>query len=87
MKITELLGHKIRLGIIVELYRHGEMSTFELVSKLESSYRVINEHLKMLEAAGFVKVRRVGRMKMIKLSGDPRIQTLAKTLVELDGKR
>jgi len=87
MEIVELLGNRIRLGIIVELYRHGEMTAYELVVKLGTSYWVLNKHLSLLEAAGFVKVRRVGRMKMVKLSQDPPIQALGKVLAELDGKR
>jgi len=86
MEIVELLGNRIRLGIITTLYQYGEMTSFELMTKLGTSYRVLNSHLRVLEAAGFVKVRRLGRMKMVRLSQDPRIQTLGKVLIELDGR-
>jgi len=83
--IENILGNRLRLKIIIELYKTGEMTVYELVQKLGSHYKVLNKHLEVLETAGFVCIRWVGRMKLIKLVENQRILSLAKALAELDG--
>lgn len=87
MEITELLGNRLRLKVIVELYKSGELTVTELVHNLGTNHRVLVSHLKVLEDAGFITVKWIGRIRMVKLSENPHVLQLAKAMVELDGKR
>jgi len=87
MDITEILGNRLRLRVLTELYKSGELTVAELVQNLKTNHRVLNSHLRVLEDAGFIVVKWIGRIRMVRLSEDPRVMRLVKTIVELDGRR
>jgi len=87
MDITEILGNRLMLKVIVELYKSGSLTVTELVQKLGTNHRVLSSHLRVLEDAGLIAVKWIGRMRMVRLSEDPCVMRLAKTIVELDGRR
>ena len=49
-----ILGDKIRLEIIREMYQHEELSVSELQGKLQISQSKLSYHLKQLFDAGFI---------------------------------
>jgi len=87
MDITEILGNRLRLRVLTELYKSGVLSVSELVQNLKTNHRVLNSHLRVLEDAGFISVKWIGRIRMVRLSEDPRVVRLVETIVELDGRR
>jgi len=87
MDITEILGNRLRLRVLTELYKSGELTVTELVQELGTNHRVLNSHLRVLEDAGLIAVKWIGRMRMVRLSEDPRVMRLVKAVIELDGRR
>lgn len=77
MDIYRAIADPTRRAILDELVDRSGQSLFELCSRLAmkhgitSSRQAISQHLSVLEAAGLVRTRRVGRSKHHWFVGDP----------------
>jgi len=70
--IIEALGSKKRLLILKSLSR-GEKCVSELMKELKMDGKTAKHHLKVLEKAGIVEWRYVGRRKVYRLAKEIRI--------------
>ncbi len=56
---------------IVETLRHGEHAVNELVEKVEIQQSGVSRHLRILQEAGFVRVRPEGQKRLYSLRPEP----------------
>ena len=67
--VFHALAHPARRAILVTL-KDGERAASELAEPFHMSFAAISQHLRVLEEAELVAVRRAGRQRMYRL--DPR---------------
>lgn len=84
--IERALGAPTRIRIIVELWRGGEMNATELAHRLGTNYSQLIEHVELLAACGIVEEKKIGRARLVGLSGSAAVARLAQALVELEGQ-
>ena len=63
----EVLGNRARIHIVVTLYS-GDLSAVDFVDMLEMSINGVVKHLMLLEQAGLITRKKVGRRNMCTLS-------------------
>lgn len=56
---------------IVETLRHGEHAVNDLVEKVEIQQSGVSRHLRILQEAGFVRVRPEGQKRLYSLRPEP----------------
>ena len=56
---------------IVETLRHGEHAVGDLVDKVEIQQSGVSRHLRILQEAGFVRVRPDGQKRLYSLRPEP----------------
>ena len=77
MDVYRAIADPTRRAILDELVDRSGQSLFELCARLtmkhgiNSSRQAIAQHLGVLEAAGLIRTRRVGRSKLHWYQGDP----------------
>lgn len=59
LELDALLGHPTRFAIVTVLYALGPMTVGDLAKALRVSYGPLSTHLKRLEEAGYVELRKV----------------------------
>lgn len=52
--IIDVVGSRVRLGILRELAQHGPLTTSELMHRTTASETSANDHLRALEDAGLI---------------------------------
>ncbi len=67
-KCFKALGDVARLRIVARLAAHTELNVSELAEALEVSQPLISWHLRRLEKAGLIEVRREGRQAYCSLN-------------------
>ncbi len=67
-KCFKALSDSARLRILAQLAANAELNVSELVEALEVSQPLISWHLRQLEKAGLVEVRREGRQAYCSLN-------------------
>ncbi len=65
----EVLGNRNRIHIIVTLYS-GDLSAVDFAMMLDMSITGVMKHLRLLEQAGLITRKKVGRRNMCSLSKD-----------------
>ena len=84
--VFKALADPTRRAILDELTERDGQTLFEICVRLVTNHRLgstrqaISQHLDVLEAAGLVKVRRVGRYKFHDLDTSPIEQGVARWL-------
>jgi len=68
--VFHAIAHPARRAILVTLKRK-ERSASELADPFRMTFAAISQHLRVLEEAELVSVRRDGRRRMYRLSPDP----------------
>ncbi len=59
--MLKVLGNPVRLGVILELEKHGEQCVHELVASLDVSQPLMSQHLRVLRQANLIVGRRDGK--------------------------
>ena len=67
IRITRALNHPIRIQILYYLNDHKESSVNNLVKQFDVSQPAISRHLRILEEARLVKIKRVKQEKYYQL--------------------
>ena len=62
------LADPTRLAIVTRLAEHGEVDATELAQPFAMSQPAVSRHIKVLEEAGWVKRRRVGTRRPVRLN-------------------
>jgi DNA-binding transcriptional ArsR family regulator len=60
-ELLKVLGNPVRLGVILELEKHGEQCVHELVASLDVSQPLMSQHLRVLRQANLIVGRRDGK--------------------------
>jgi ArsR family transcriptional regulator len=60
-ELLRVLGSPVRIGVILELERHGERCVHELVDALDVAQPLVSQHLRVLRAANLIVARRDGK--------------------------
>jgi DNA-binding transcriptional ArsR family regulator len=68
--VFHAIAHPARRAILVKL-RDGERTAGDLAAPFEMTFAAISQHLKVLEEADLVSVRRDGRQRFYKLQPKP----------------
>jgi len=68
--VFQTLADPMRLRI-VETLRHGEHAVGDLVDKVEIQQSGVSRHLRILQEAGFVRVRPDGQKRLYSLRPEP----------------
>jgi DNA-binding transcriptional ArsR family regulator len=68
--VFHAIAHPARRAILVTLKR-GERSAGELAEPFQMTFPAISQHLRVLEQAALVKVRRDGRQRLYRLQPRP----------------
>ncbi|MGA7122420.1 MAG: metalloregulator ArsR/SmtB family transcription factor [Polyangiaceae bacterium] len=68
--VFHAIAHPARRAILVEL-KGGERAASELAAPFDMTFAAISQHLKVLEEADLVSVRRDGRQRFYKLEPKP----------------
>ncbi len=68
--VFQTLADPMRLRI-VETLRHGEHAVNDLVEKVEIQQSGVSRHLRILQEAGFVRVRPEGQKRLYSLRPEP----------------
>lgn len=76
-ELFNALADRTRRTILDELSQRGDQTLFEICSRLAtrhglgSTRQAISQHLAVLEAAGLIESRRVGRYKLHSITPEP----------------
>jgi DNA-binding transcriptional ArsR family regulator len=70
VEVLQILGDPTRL-LIVEILRGGEHSVNDIVENVEIDQSGVSRHLRILQQAGFVRVRPDGQKRFYSLCPDP----------------
>jgi len=70
LSVFQTLADPMRLRI-VETLRHGEHAVNDLVEKVEIQQSGVSRHLRILQEAGFVRVRPEGQKRLYSLRPGP----------------
>lgn len=68
MDSRRLIASSCRQKILETLSKLGETHVMNLVRRANSTYTQVNRNVQILEKEGIVKVRSVGRLRMIRLN-------------------
>ncbi|MCA9619860.1 MAG: winged helix-turn-helix transcriptional regulator [Myxococcales bacterium] len=68
--VFHAIAHPARRAILVTL-RGGERPARELAAPFDMTFAAISQHLRVLEEAGLVEVRRDGRQRLYRLRPQP----------------
>ncbi len=68
--VFHALGHPARRSILDRL-RGGERAIGELAAPFEMSLPAVSKHVRVLESAGLLEVRREGRVRLCRLVPEP----------------
>jgi DNA-binding transcriptional ArsR family regulator len=68
--VFHAIAHPARRAILVTL-KDGERSASELAEPFHTTFAAISQHLRVLEEAQLVSVRRAGRQRMYRLDPKP----------------
>ena len=64
----EVLGNRIRMEIIIALYKSDDMSAVDFATAFEMSVPAVMKHLHLLEQCGLITRKKVGRRNICSLS-------------------
>ena len=82
------LAHASRRHILLVLhFRGGAMTAGEIADRFSCSWPTTTRHLKLLEAAGLVRVEQQGRERIYKLASDHLRDVAGGWLAWFDGRR
>ena len=70
IEVLQTLGDSTRLRI-VEILRGGEHSVNDIVENVDIDQSGVSRHLRILQEAGFVRVRPEGQKRLYSLCPDP----------------
>jgi DNA-binding transcriptional ArsR family regulator len=83
MKIEDVFSSRGRVRILRILAEIGELNISALARRAGLNYSTAREHLRVLEAAGLVRHKRFGRIRIFRFNdGDARARMI-RALVEL----
>jgi len=82
--IETVLGSALRVKVILILWKYGELHTTELAHKLGTNYRLLLRHIEVLSRYGVIEERRIGRLRLVKLSNKAHVIELAKALTKME---
>lgn len=68
--VFHAIAHPARRAILVSL-RGGERSASELAEPFQMTFGAVSQHLRVLEQAELVAVRRVGKSRLYRLNPEP----------------
>lgn len=68
--VFHAIAHPVRRSMLVTL-KAGERSASELAEPFEMTFAAISQHLRLLEEARLVTVRRKGRLRLYRLRPKP----------------
>ncbi|HEX2730929.1 MAG TPA: metalloregulator ArsR/SmtB family transcription factor [Polyangiaceae bacterium] len=68
--VFHAIAHPARRAMLIAL-KQGERAAGDLAEPFGMSFAAISQHLRVLEDAGLVAVRRDGRFRMYRLDADP----------------
>jgi DNA-binding transcriptional ArsR family regulator len=71
--VFHAIAHPARRALLSSL-RHGERSAGELAAPFEMSFAAVSQHLRLLEDAALVAVRREGRQRLYSLRPQPLVE-------------
>ncbi|MCB2201739.1 metalloregulator ArsR/SmtB family transcription factor [bacterium] len=74
-RVFSALGEETRFRI-VEMLVDGPRTVSELASHFSSSLPAVSKHLKVLEKAGLVRRKKVGRSYICRLEADPLVDAM-----------
>jgi len=81
MDSRRLIASSCRQKILETLSKVGETYLMDLVRRVNSTYTQVNRNLQILEKEGIIKVRSVGRLRMIRLDREnPKTDIILKAL-------
>lgn len=80
--IAKALADPTRLGMIHRLRERGECTCGEMLEACELAQPTVSHHLKILEAAGLIRVEKVGPFHRLTLNED----SLTAFVRHLDGR-
>lgn len=70
VSLLQTLADPSRMRIL-DLLRHGEVSVNQIVEKVDIDQSGVSRHLRILQQAGFVRVRPEGQKRFYSLCPDP----------------
>ncbi|MFZ2101629.1 MAG: metalloregulator ArsR/SmtB family transcription factor [Oricola sp.] len=70
-EILKAVGDQTRRSILTTLAQEGPLRVTELAGRYDMSLNAISKHIKVLEAAGIVTRRTIGRVHLIEANLDP----------------
>jgi len=82
VEIEEVLGNRLRLKILRILSQLKELNVSEIARKSGASYRIVKEHLKILEEAGILQHKKFGRIHLYRLDENSIKARAVKALVD-----
>lgn len=82
--IERALGAPMRIRIVMELWRAGEMNATELAHRLGANYSQLISHVELLASCGIVEEKKIGRARLVGLKDSEAVTRLAQALSELE---
>lgn len=68
--VFHAIAHPARRAMLLQL-KHGERSAGDLAAPFDMTFAAVSQHLRLLEEADLVSVRRDGRFRMYTLKPKP----------------
>lgn len=83
MSIEDVFSSRGRVRILRILAEIGELNISEIARRAKLNYATTNQHLRVLERAGFIRERRFGRVRIYRFNeGNPKARKV-RELVDL----
>lgn len=77
MKLEELFGSRGRMKILKVILSEGEVNITKLVKQSGLHYNLVKRHVEYLSSLGIVKVKSIGRIRIVEANfDDPRVVAL-----------
>jgi DNA-binding transcriptional ArsR family regulator len=81
LKSEQIIASSCRQKILLALAKIRETHVTNLVRIINSNYNQVDRNLEILEEEGIIKIRRIGRVRMIRLEiENPKTQSILKAL-------
>lgn len=81
LELVQLISSSCRRKILETLFKVKQTHIMDLVRKVNSTYRLVNRNMQVLEHEGIVNSNYYGRMRLITLNSDnPKTVALLKAL-------
>ncbi len=86
MNVEDIFCSKVRMKVLMLLYRFGQLNTSGIAERLKVSYELASRHLDLLEKENVVQHRLSGRIKYFRFTNSVKALATMRLVEEWEKK-